>query len=319
MVSVTGATGFVGRHVVRTLLERGHAVRCLVRDPAKAAETLPEHEGLALVVGDVFDASARRELLAGCEAVVHTIGIRRETGGGVTFERVHVEATRLVAESAREAGVRRFVHISALGVRADATTAYGRSKFRAERVIRGSGLDWTILRPSLVHGPDGEFVGMVRDWVLGRAAPFAVIPYFARVDMSDPTGPKLESASVEPVSVQDVADAVASALATPGSIGEVYPLPGPDSFTWPEMLRILRDAMPMGDTGKPIVPLPGLAAHAAALGAGAVGLGATLPFGPSEPIMAIEDNAGSLAKAVDQLGLSPRPFERTVADYAPQI
>ncbi len=319
-IAVTGATGFVGRHTVRRLVEAGHTARCLVRSADKAAGLLPD-ERVELVTADVFDRHALPELLDGADALVHTIGIRRETPG-VTFERLHPGGTERVTEAMRGAGVRRLVHISALGTRADATTDYHRSKHAAETIVRGSGLDWTILRPSLIHGPDGEFIQMVRAWVLNRMAPRFFLPWFARVEVEagfPPKPPRLESAQVQPVHVEDVAEAVLRSLDRPQAIGEVYPLTGPETVDWPTLLTTVRDALPMGDKKMRTVGIPAPLGVVAARSAKAFGLAQALPFGPSEPVMASEPQTASRAKALAHLELETRPFIESVGAYAERV
>lgn len=301
--------------MVRALVGRGWTVRPLVRDRRKARAVLESDES-AWVQGDALDHGALAALLGGASAVVHCIGIRREFPPEVTFARLHPGATRALLDAAAEAGVRRFVHISALGTRPDAATPYHRSKYESERLVRESGLDWTILRPSLVHGPHGEFVRMARAWVLGRAPPWFFLPYFGRFERPGGGGlPRLVSAKVQPVHVDDVAHAVCACLERDESIGEVYPLAGPETLDWPGVLTAIRDAMPMGDKRKRPAAMPGALASAMARGAGAIGLGALLPFGPSEPIMATEDNTCALDKARAHLDFRPAAFVESVRAY----
>jgi NADH dehydrogenase len=320
-VAVAGATGFVGRYVVRELLDRGARVRALTRSGEKASDVLPEHENLKLVYGDVFDRDTVRELVDGCDAIVNCIGIRREVGT-VTFERMHVRVVEILADAAKEAGVSRFVQISAIGTRPNAKTDYHRSKFEGESLLRRSGLDWTILRPSLVHGPDGELMKMIKDWSLGRAAPHVFIPYFADADF-DPTAfppkpPKPKSATMQPVAVESVAAAVADSLERTDAIGEVYPLGGSERVTWPELLEHVRDEIPMAGKKK-IIPIPGKLGYAMAVAAKPFGLAQALPFGPSEPLMAIEDNTCDTHKAEQDLGFVPSSFREGVTGYADRI
>ena len=320
-VAVAGATGFVGRYVVRELLGRGAAVRALVRSSEKAAEVLPDDPGLTLVNGDVFSHDALESLMEGCDAVVNCIGIRREVET-ITFEKMHVRAVEVLTDAAQRAGVSRFVHVSAIGTRPNAKTAYHRSKFEGESLLRRSGLDWTILRPSLVHGPDGELMKMIKDWSLGRAAPHVFIPYFADADI-DPTAfppkpPKPKSATMQPVSVESVASAVADSIERADAIGEVYPLGGSERLTWPELLEHVRDEIPMAGKKK-IIPIPGHLGHAMALAAKPFGLAQALPFGPSEPLMAIEDNICDTHKAEQDLGFTPSSFREGVSGYADRI
>ncbi len=320
-IGVTGSTGFVGRHTVRALVDRGWKVRALLRDPIKARRFLPSGP-IDWVEGDVFDAASLQRFVRGCDALVHTIGIRREFPPEVTFQRMHPGATRRLLAAAAEGGVSRFIHISALGTRPEAPTAYHRSKHDSEALVRASGLEWTILRPSIIHGPDGEFMQMVKAWCLGRAQPFIFIPYFARLERREGSRlpmPALASARLQPVSVDDVAQAVVASLENRRAIGEVYALTGPEALDWPTLLRAVRDALPLGDKHKPVVPIPAPFARAAAEFARILGLGALLPFGPSEPVMASEDNTAPLDKVAAHLALSTRPFTPTMRQYAAQI
>lgn len=320
-VAVTGATGFVGRHVVREVLERGCRVRALVREKSRIDSGIPS-EGVTRIFGDVLDAQAMDHLCTGADAVIHCIGIRRELPPDVTFRRLHPLAARSAIAAAVRAGVSRFTLISALGTRVGAPSAYHQSKLESEQLLRESGLDWTIFRPSLIHGPDGEMIGMIRDWVLGRQPPRTFMPYFARVEFDrtmPPKPPRLVSALIQPVYVGDVARAVAASLFDPRAIGEVYHLAGPHSLTWPEMLTMVRDAMPITDSTKKPRPIPAPLAVAIAQAAKFVGLGAALPFGPSEPIMASEDNTAPHDKARAHLGFSPAPFQQSLASYASQL
>ena len=321
VIAVTGATGFVGRWTVRALLDAGYAVRGLIRDGEKAKDVLPAHDDLTWVEGDALKPDTLRDLCADCRGVVHTIGIRREIPRlGVTFARLHVAATKNVLDAAAEAGVGRYVHISALGVRPEAGTKYQQSKWEGEQLVRKSGLDWTILRPSIIHGPDGEFIQMIKDWTLGRAAPRFFLPYFQRFEgvSGKPPVPKFVSAQVAPVRVEDVAFAVVRSLEKDEAVGEVYHLAGPETLDWPSLLTHVRDSLPMSSR-KPALGLPAPAGVAMALGARVLGLSEALPFGPSEPAMAAEDNTADTHKAIAHLGFDPKPFRESVAAYADQV
>jgi nucleoside-diphosphate-sugar epimerase len=336
-VAVTGATGFVGRYIVRELLERGYGARALVRDRSKARGVLPRQApGLALVEGDILAEGAAAELVRGVDACIHLIGIIREDpGAGVTFKRMHVEATRAVVracevESGATGRARRLIHMSALGADPEGPAPYQKSKWESEQFVRhsgrggavaegGEGLEWTIFRPSLIHGPDGEFVQMVRGLASGQEAPYYFIPYFTRrvVDTSVPMGPvRNESALVSPIAVEDVARAFVAAIDRPQTFGEVYNLVGPDTLTWPELLITLRDHLP--GTSRSLVPwgIPGTTGVAVARIARRLGLASILPFGESEPAMAMEDSTAERAKVVAHLGLEPRPFAEAVESYA---
>ncbi len=218
-VFVTGGTGFVGRHVVAALLEAGHRVDVLVRPGSPRAGGLPE--GAEVVEGDLLDGGLA-ELLPPVDAIVHLVGIIRESPRrGVTYERFHVEATRNVVEAARARGVRRLVHMSAQGAAADGPTGYFRSKARAEEIVAGSGLDFTIFRPAVIFGAGDSFVGMLGGQVRG----LPVVPVIGD------GGYRLQ-----PVSVADVARGFVEALDRPETVGETYCVSGPETFSYDELL-----------------------------------------------------------------------------------
>src|SRR6185436_19566424 len=126
-----------------------------------------------------FDARVLERGMRGASAVIHLVGIIFEQPySGVTFQRMHFEGTRAVVDAAKLAGVKRYVHMSALGTRMDAASDYHKTKYAAEQYVRASGLDWTIFRPSMIHGPKGEFMQMVNKWVHKKEPPFFAMPYF---------------------------------------------------------------------------------------------------------------------------------------------
>lgn len=321
VVAVTGAAGFVGRHVVKELLARGYRVRAQVRQRDRARAALPPSPGLTLVQGEVLDAATADELVRGAAACIHLIGIIRESGGD-TFRKSHVDTTRAMLEACRRGGVERYVHMSALGVSHEGKTGYQKTKWEAEILVRAGGLDWTIFRPGMILGPGSKFLEMAKGWVSGEKPPYFFIPYFTRAvpDTRVPLGPfNREEPAVQPVFVGDVAKAFVGALERPGTVGEIYNLVGPEVMSWPALLTKLRDELPGGtDTLHPF-GIPSQQAAAAARAAKAVGLGDLVPFDEGMALMGGQDSTAEVAKVRAHLGLSLRSVGDTLPAYAASV
>lgn len=319
--AVCGATGFVGRAIVRELVTRGVAVRALARDRAKALRVLPR-EGVTLIWGDVLDAATAAELVRGADACVNAVGILREDrtpGHARTFEKLHVHAVRGLVRACEQAGVRRFVQISALGVRHTGVCEYQRSKWEGELAVRRSTLDWTVLRPGLIHGPESDFLRVAKKLVSGQSPPWVFIPYFCREeeDKRVPLGSvRHVDPMVAPVAVEDVARAVAAALANDATIGEIYNLVGSETLSWPAMLSFYRDTLPGANGELEPHAIPSSVAALAAWKASLLGLGGLLPFDEGMARMGAEDAVASLDKARTDLGIDFKPFRASAAAYA---
>jgi nucleoside-diphosphate-sugar epimerase len=321
IVGVAGATGFVGRYIVRELLSRGWRVRGLVRSREKAREVLPRDERLRLIEGDPTAPDPASGLAAGAAGVVNAVGILRESAGN-TFRKAHVQTTRSLVDAAAGAGVPRFIHVSALGVGEDAPTAYQRTKFEAEQVVRRSPLLWTILRPGLVHGPEGDLIRTAKGWVTGSKQPWFFLPYFTRAEVNTqvPLGPiRRVAPTVQPIAVEDVAWSVAEALERPQASGEVFNLVGPETLTWPRFLEALQEAIPGANAALRPLGIPAGAAAAQARVAKLLGLGGLLPFDEGMPIMGSQDSVASPSKAQHLLGLKARPFVESLRRYAARV
>ena len=216
-VLVTGPTGFVGPHVVHALRARELSVRALVRDRRRGARLATW--GAELAEGDVTDPATLRAALAGVDTVVHLVSIIK--GSPADFERAMAQGTRNLVAAAQEAGVRRIVLASALGLdeRTKDAVPYFAAKWEMERAVTESGLEHVIFRPSFVFGKDG---GALPTFVrLARFAPVTPI-----------VGPGTQR--LQPIWVEDVAAYFADALDLPEAAGRTFEIGGPDAPTWNE-------------------------------------------------------------------------------------
>ncbi len=316
-VFVTGATGFVGRYIVRRLLAEGITPVCLVRSTERLRR---QHRNVSpdrivSVVGDVCDRDALSSAMDGCDAVIHLVGIILQRRlRRATFHKIHVVGTHNVVDAAQGAGVSRFLHISALGTRENAVAPYHRTKWEGELCVRASGLDWTVFQPSLIHGPDGEFMQLMRRFVCGWLPP--IIPYFGD-----------GRAKLQPISVLDVADCFVSALSRDETIGKAYPLGGPKEYSWIGFYNACRALMPQAKSWKPMVsqPVPlakALAKIVAAPMAMAELIAPTLGmfrFDGGQVTMSQEDNVCDHTIAEQAFGVRVRPFEDELSVYAERI
>ena len=235
-VFLTGATGFVGRHMLRRLLTESHSVRALVRDPARAVQLAAN--GVEFVAGDVVENQGLDQGMQGCDAVIHLVGIIAEKGAN-TFERVHHLGTRNVVEAAKRAGIRRFVQMSALGVRADGVAAYQTTKWRGEEEVRKSGIPYCILRPSLIFGPGDGFVTQMIQTM--RSAPL-----FRPV-------PGSGSPKFRPIFIDDVTACFARALTAEAATNQTIELGGADALS---LNQVLAEIARCAGVRKPAVHIP---------------------------------------------------------------
>jgi len=292
LIAVTGATGFVGRHIAAVLTRRGHAVRALVRRPIQARTLVSL--GVELVPGDLADVAALTTLTRGAHAVVHLVGIIVEKGPA-TFHAVHVDGTRRVVEAARQAGIERFVHMSAVGARDErGATPYHRTKWHAEQLVRASGLSHAVFRPSIISGPESAPIRTLAR--LHRWSP--VVPVFG--DGRFPT---------QPVWVEDVALAFALSVEQP-SLSGVFELGGPQVLTYEEFLLAIGQA---AGHPRPLVHMP-LALARAAAGAFDL-LGAAAPLTSDQLQMLVEGSATPDNAIESVFGIRPIPFEQGLNRY----
>jgi uncharacterized protein YbjT (DUF2867 family) len=319
-VLVTGASGFVGHTVVRELIVQGLRPVCFVRSEAKLLAGMPMNirGSLSVREGDLFDERDLGAAVGSADAVIHLVGILVERPRlGQTFERVHVEATRRVVEACRSNGVRRLIHMSALGTRPNASTDYHQSKWMSECLVRESGLDWTIFRPGIIHGPDGEFMRMMRRMICD-----ATVPVFGILPMPLPFVPHLGDGEsrVQPVSVLDVAYCSVAALRKSETIRQTYELGGPRAMTWREMYVICRETMPGAKQWKPVIGQPVWMAKMAARTVMKLPLLPRLMrFNIDQVVMSQEDSVCDVQPVERTFGIKMRDFREELSQYAARI
>jgi uncharacterized protein YbjT (DUF2867 family) len=223
MILVTGGTGFVGGHVVHELRRRDLSVRCLVRDARKATKL--SAWGCELAKGDVTDSASLARAAAGADTVIHLVAIRQ--GKQEQFRQIMVEGTRDLLRVANEAGVRRFVHMSALGTteRTKDLVPYYGAKWEMEQLVRSAGIPYVIFRPSFVFGSDG-----------------GILPTFVKLARLTPVTPIVGTGRqrIQPIWADDVATYFGDAVERDDVTGRLFELGGPDVVTWNEFWERLK-------------------------------------------------------------------------------
>jgi len=234
-IFIAGGTGFVGEHLVAELLRSGHTVRLLVH----SRRTLPG--SIEQVTGDVTRLESFAESLSGCDAIINLVGIIREfPSRGITFEKLHITATTNMLAAAVASGISRYLQMSALGTRPHAVSAYHRTKWRAEELVRASDLQWTIFRPSLIYGPHDAFINML-------AAQLRLAPAMPVIGSG--------SYRLQPIHADDVARCFTRALEMPETIGQTYELCGQDRLSFEALLDMIADILGKTHPLKPHLPL----------------------------------------------------------------
>jgi uncharacterized protein YbjT (DUF2867 family) len=293
---VLGGSGFIGRYVVKRLAARGDVVAVGCRNAEEAKFLKPmgnvgQIETLNIAIGDEEVLPA---FLAGNDALVNCVGILRESGRQ-TFDLVHHTGPARLARLAREAGIERLVHISALGADTRSTSAYARSKAAGEQAVRDAFPTATILRPSVVFGPEDQFFNR-----------------FAAIAMISPVMPLIGGGETrfQPVYVGDVADAVIASLEDPAATGRTYELGGPKVYTLRQLLELMLAEI---RRKRLFVTLPfGLAALQARL----MSLLPDPPLTPDQVELLKQDNVvSSSAMTLASLGLPATPIEAILPTY----
>jgi uncharacterized protein YbjT (DUF2867 family) len=289
---VLGGTGFVGRHVCEKLQRAGWSVTVPTRRAVNAASVqhLPR---LTVIEADVHDPAALARLLPGHDAVVNLVAILH--GSEAAFERTHVELPRKIAAACLASGVRRLVHVSALGVSEDGPAKYQRSKAQGEALLRAAGLDLTVLRPSVIFGAGDRFLNL-----------------FAQLQALFPVMPLAGAAArFQPVWVEDVASAVVACLRDATTVGHTFDCAGPDVLTLADLVRL---AGRHGSRARPVLPLPMALGRLQAL---------MMELAPGEPLMSrdnldamrVDNVATGQYPGLEALGISPASVHAIAPAY----
>lgn len=237
-ILILGGTGFVGTHVCEKLMKQSCHVTVATRrrDSARHLQLLPM---LEVAEVDVHDSVALAALVAGHDAVINLVAILH--GTEAAFERAHVQLPEKLVQACLSNGVRRIVHVSALGASLGSASLYQRSKARGEAILQNSGLDVTLLRPSVIFGAEDKFLNTFA----ALQTVFPVIPLAA------------SSARFQPVWVEDVARAVVCCLQDSHTVGQIFEACGPDIFTLKALVQLAgRYAGVNGGRGRFILALP---------------------------------------------------------------
>ena len=285
-VLVLGGSGFVGRHVCEQLVRAGCRVTVPTRRTSHAStvQTLP---GLTVLETRSLDDATLACLMSGHDVAINLIAILH--GNEARFEQVHVQLPGRIAAAMQRSGVRRLVHVSALGADPQGPSMYQRSKARGETVLQASGLDLTLLRPSVIFGAEDKFLNLFAD--LQQVLPFMPLAG--------------SGTRFQPVWVGDVAAAIVRCLQDRQTIGQTYEACGPETFTLGELVkRSGQWAGVNGDKGRPVIPLPHWIGWLQALG---------MEVLPGEPLMSrdnlasmqVDNVAGGQLPGLQALGIRP--------------
>ncbi|MGI9219334.1 MAG: complex I NDUFA9 subunit family protein, partial [Hydrogenophaga sp.] len=251
---------------------------------------------LTVIEADVHDPAALARLLPGHDAVVNLVAILH--GSEAAFERTHVELPRKIAAACLASGVRRLVHVSALGVSEDGPAKYQRSKARGEALLRAAGLELTVLRPSVIFGAGDRFLNLFAQ----LQAVFPVMPLAGA------------SARFQPVWVEDVASAVVACLQDPATVGHTYDCAGPEVLTLADLVRL---AGRHGSRARPVLPLPMAVGRLQAQ---------MMELAPGEPLMSrdnldamrVDNVATGQHPGLSALGITPASVHAIAPGYLGQ-
>lgn len=281
-VFLTGGTGFVGTEVLKELVKNKYKVKVLTHSQKHKVSS----KAVEIVNGSVTDIDSLANSVKGCDAIINLVGIIREVPWkGVTFQKLHVEATRNMIKVAKENKVRRLIHMSANGAKPHGTK-YQTTKYRAEQLIKNSGLEYTIFRPSIIFGEHDNFINK-----LSRQMRFGIAPYIGNGNYH-----------LQPVSVRAVAKAFAKSINNKKAFNKIYHLSGPDVCTYKELLGMVANAI-----NKKIIEIP-VPVWFVRVCAVLFGWMPQFPITNDQITMLLEDNVCDSSEATQDLKIKPIGF-----------
>jgi uncharacterized protein YbjT (DUF2867 family) len=296
MILITGATGYIGRHLAARLVQNGEHPRCLVRDTKRAAAILPADQ-VKFTQGDTTQAATLAAALQGVDTVVHAAFItadHKQSHGNHYYE-TNVQGTANLIKAAQAAGVKRIIEMSGLGTRPDKPGTYMQGRYEAERMLKESGLDWTIIQPSVLFGKDAPFIKGLTDLI--RTSP--IVPLIG--------GGKIQ---FQPIYVEDVVTVVLKVLQEPERTNhKTITIGGPEYYTFTQIIDALLRTMHKNRIKAP--------APNALIGMGAALMEAVLPRPPlTKAAMTLFtfDNITDLNAVERDFGFTPIAFSKFLAE-----
>ena len=302
-VALFGGTGFVGTYLIEELLNNNHTPVLLVREGSENKVT--RAKDCIINIGDVSDKKTIEDTIRDVDAIIYNIGlIRQFPRKGITFENIHFEGAKLCIDTASKIGVKRFILMSANGVKYEGTK-YQSTKFLADQYLKNSTLDWTIFRPSLIFGnPKGkiEFCTQLRDDMLGLPLPAPL--FFDGININN-----AGKFSMSPIHISDVAQFFIKCLDMKETYGKIYNLGGPKNYNWIEIIDSISKA---SAKNKWKIPAPVEPIKLAAMLLDWLPL---FPITKDQLTMLLEGNTCDSSVAFDEFDIEPTEFSAENLSY----
>jgi len=293
MIFASGGTGFIGSHAVRKLAGAADKLRLLTHGGQGLAAGLPS-DRVEYILGNFTIPELLKGKMDGCDIVVNFVGIIVQVRDA-SFERIHVEGVRNLLAEAKKAGIKRFIHISALGTSDNPASEYFRTKRLAEQLIEESGIPYVILRPSLVFGPEDKFFNMLKPMLYSP-----IIPVVG-------TGKTM----FQPIWVEDIASCVARCVEDEGPVNGIWEIAGPEQMTFDALLDQMADVLNLASRIKLHIPVSLVRPFAKLMEA-------VLPKPPlttDQLKMLSIDNITTSNAIKDVFGVEPRSFREIAGEY----